>query len=120
MKKKGFTLIEIIVSVMVLSLVLTGLAGIIISGKRWVLHSSARTAGTELGAAFLEPLMQGVREDLWGSTCVSTADQTGCDTSTQNINGIPYTPSYDKSNVTGTDLRRVKITLVWTEPAPAP
>ncbi|MFZ2603678.1 MAG: prepilin-type N-terminal cleavage/methylation domain-containing protein, partial [Candidatus Omnitrophota bacterium] len=53
--KKGFTLLEIVISSIILAITSVGLAGICISGKKYIAHARARMAGGELGELFLNP-----------------------------------------------------------------
>ena len=113
MHKKGFTLIEIIVATFVLALVITGLAYVFLAGKRHILHTRSKIQAAELGRLFLAPLQMDVRQDEWSSNCLSAG--TGCP-GIQAIDNISYTPTYDITDVSGTNLRKVKVTINWTEP----
>lgn len=115
MTKKGLTLIEILISTLILSLVMTGLANIFLAGKRHVLHSRSRMAGGELGRYFLDRLQMDVRQDQWGDNCLSGG--AGCPAA-QTINNIQYNPAYNISDVSGTTLRKVKVNITWDEPPP--
>jgi prepilin-type N-terminal cleavage/methylation domain-containing protein len=108
----GFTLLEILVSVIILALLVTGLTNVFMSGKRSILHSRSKMTAAELGGYFLDPLQEQVRQDQWGSNCLSSG--TGCP-GTQALNNITYTPTYTISDVSGTTLRKVKINLKWNE-----
>lgn len=115
MNKRGFTLLEIIIATMLLALVMSGLMGIFIAGKRHVIHSRERMTGSELEKLFLDPLQMAVRQDTW--------DQAGNELKTptvtvQKVNNINYTPQYTVTDVAGTDLRKVKVQVNWTEPSP--
>jgi Tfp pilus assembly protein PilW len=122
MNKKAVTLMEIIIALLLIGLTLMGLANIFVAGKRHMLHVRSRMTGGEFGKYFLEPLSQQVRQDQWGSNCVSSdGTNTNCPaplTNPQTIGPITYTPSYAKSVVAGTTLRRVRLNLSWSEPAP--
>lgn len=126
MRKKGFTLLEIIISLVILALTMAGLTNLFISGKRWLLHSRSRMAGGELGKYFLDPLQMDVTQgqkspgaqDGWGQTnnCLTTG--TNCP-GAQTINNILYTPAYqnsallaDAQNPLGR-LRKVKVDITW-------
>lgn len=108
--KKALSLVEVLVSVMILALIMGGMANVFMTGKRFIFHSRARMAGGELGKFFLDPLQMDVRGDTWGNNCLSAA--TGCPLA-QTLSGIIYTPVYEFSNVAGTSLRRVKVTISW-------
>jgi prepilin-type N-terminal cleavage/methylation domain-containing protein len=118
MYKKGLTLTEILVSTVILALVALGLTNVFVSGKRQIVHSRARMTTAELGKYFLDPLEMDVRQDQWGNNCLSSNPTTGCPTTPQSIDNITYTPAYTINNVTGTTLRKVKLTISWNEPQP--
>lgn len=102
-----------------MALVMTGLVNLFISGKRLILHSRSRMAAVELGKYFLDPLQMQVRQDQWGSNCLSQDGTSDCSMGTQAIGGITYTPSYERSaHPSLSNIRKVKLTLSWNEPAP--
>ena len=72
----------------------------------------------ELGRLFLAPLQMDVRQDQWvsGSNCLSSNGSTGCP-GAQIVDNITYTPNYNISNLSGTTLKKVKVTINWTEPS---
>lgn len=116
----GFTLIEIIVATFLLALVTTGLAYVFLAGKRHILHTRSKIQAAELARLFLAPLQTDVRQDQWGSNCLSAG--TGCP-GAQTVDNITYTPTYENSallvdaqNPLGR-LRKVKVTINWTEPS---
>ena len=111
MDKRGFTLIEVIVSTILIAVLVIGLASIFLSGNRYILHSRRRMTSGELGMVFLDPLQMDVRQDTWGSNCLS--NKTNCPPP-QSIGSITYTPDYsDITDIAGTSLRRVKLTINW-------
>lgn len=115
MHKKGLTLLEILISTLILAITMTGLANLFFSAKRYILRSRSRMAAGELGKYFLDPLQMDIRQDKWGSNCLKGA--TGCPTA-QTLNNITYTPAYELSDVPGTTLRKAKVTISWQEPSP--
>jgi len=117
MNKKGLSLLEVLIAAFILSLVVTGLLAVFISGKTLVLHSRARMTGGELGTYFLDPLQQEVRQDKWDNNCLSNT--SNCVTQNETLGGIEYSANYSTSNVDGTtNLRRVTVNIIWNEPAP--
>ena len=111
-------MLEILVSAMMLALVLLGLANIFAAAKRYVLHSRSWMTAGELSRYFLDRLQMDVRQDQWGSNCLSTnGTNTNCDTTSQSIDNISYTPQYEKSQIAGTTLRKVRLTINWQEPS---
>ena len=116
MNKKGLSLLEILIAALILALVVTGLVGVFVSGKRWVLHSRARMAGGELGKFFLDPLEGQVRQDQWTLNCLS-GGACGPDP-IETIGPITYTAHYDITPVVlgaNPPLRRVTVTITWPQ-----
>ena len=127
MKKGGFTLIEIIVATLILALVTTGLAYVFLAGKRHIQHTRSKIQAIELGRLFLAPLEMDVTisertsgaQNGWGqiNNCLSSdGTSPGCP-GAQTIDNISYTPTYNISGLPGTTLRKVKVTINWTEPS---
>ncbi len=129
--KSGFSLVEVVISALILSVVTTGLAYLLFAGKRQTLHSRARIQSSQLGKLFLSPLQLGVRSDTWSSSsnplyagtyycdgvsghtqhpsCPSTADRT--------IEGIVYAATYTITRDSPiSNVNKVKVDITWTEP----
>jgi prepilin-type N-terminal cleavage/methylation domain-containing protein len=118
-KNAGVSLIEILISMLILSLIMGGFANLFLSTKRNILHIRSRTVAGELDRYFLDRLQMDVRQDEWGSNCLSSdGTDTNCDTTAETIDNMGYTPQYEKSLVDTTTLRKVKLTITWTEPSP--
>lgn len=129
MNKKAFTLLEIIVSSVILSLVAAGFISIFYLSKRFIQHSRSRTVASQLGKIFLDPLQADVRQDQWvvNSNCLTSCGSI-CSSSCpgqQQISNITYTPEYQIEPVPETltapdplGLRKVKLTINWVEPSP--
>ena len=114
MHKKGLSLLEILIATLILTLVITGLVGVFVSGKRLTLHSRARMSAGELGKFFLDPLENRVRQDQWGNNCLS--NNAICTDQPETLNGIPYTAHYNTSDVLGPGgPRRVTVNITWNE-----
>ncbi|MDD5432941.1 MAG: type II secretion system protein [Candidatus Omnitrophica bacterium] len=129
--KKAMTLMEIVVSMVILGLIMAGLANAVVSGKRYIVHSRARTAASQLGKIFLDPLQMDIRGDTWDTAANGlTAGQTFCgQAGTQNpvCNNInanlrnvdrPYTAEYNINTPffpALPNLRRVSVTVHWQE-----
>src|SRR3989338_5521605 len=65
MRKKGLSLLEILISTLILALLMIGLGNIFVAGKKLILHSRSRMTGGELGKNFLDPFQRLVRQDEW-------------------------------------------------------
>ena len=116
---------------------MAGMVSVFVSGKRHVMHARERMTGSEIGKLFLEPLQLAVRQDTWdaasnGLKLVGVNYTTYCDSvpaHTQNpacpsvasqrkVNNIDYTAQYVENPIPGTDLRKVKVQVSWTEFTP--
>lgn len=117
MRNKGFTLIEILVSAVILALVMTGLANIFIAGKRHILHSRSRMTSGELARFFLDPIQMQVRQDQWATNCLGTGNPVNCPSQIQTIDGTTYTANWSVTNAPAT-LRKVIANITWTEVQP--
>jgi prepilin-type N-terminal cleavage/methylation domain-containing protein len=113
-KKSGFSLVEIIVSAVVFSLVITGLISVFISGNKLVIHIRERMTSVQLGKLFLDPLQVYVRQDTWGSNDLSIngINKPG---GSQIINNRTFTENHSVSTVAGTGLQRVTSTISWVQ-----
>lgn len=113
--RKGFTLLEILISSIILALVMTGLANLFVAGKKYILHSRSRIQAVELGRLFLSPLQMDVDQSKWGSNCLSAG--INCQ-GPQTVDNIVYTPTYIISNAFPiSTLHKVKVTIKWDEPS---
>lgn len=117
MREKGFTLLEILVSAMIMALVMVGLANIFLMSKRHLQYSRSKIQTAELGKLFLEPLQMDVRQDEWASNCLGSG--TGCPSTPADnklIDNITYRPRVVvNQNVFGTTLYKVTLTINWDE-----
>jgi prepilin-type N-terminal cleavage/methylation domain-containing protein len=113
MKKKGLSLLEILISMFILSLVVVGLANIFISTKRNILHTRYAMVGAELTKQYLAPLHKDVRQDTWTTNCLG--NNVGCPTGVLTVYDMAYTPTAPFVSAGPGNLRKAKITLTWTE-----
>ena len=116
MKKKALSLMEVLVSIIIMGLVFIGMANIFVTGKRYVLHSRYRATGGELGRVFVDPLQMQVNETQWTSNCLS--DNSRCTSTSQFVDIMNYAANYATSDVTSTSLRRAIVNLTWNETTP--
>lgn len=115
--KKGFTLVEIIVSVIILALVILGMLSVFVGGTKHTVHSRERLVSAEVGKLFIDQMQGNVRQDTWDSAAnpltITAAPQP---LGTQVLNNRSFTGTYMTSAVTGSEVRRVTVTVDWTEP----
>jgi len=113
MNKKALTLLEIIVSTVILALVMTGLVNVFVAGKRLLKHVQFRMAAGEMGRKFIDPLQVYVRQDTWNTNCFSTGNISNCAISTSIA---PYNATYTISaNPSDSDIRNVTVNISWSE-----
>jgi len=121
-KQKALTIMEILVSLVILSLVFLGLLNLFISGRKYLQHSQSRMAGIELGKTFIDPLQMQVRQSDWGTSTNQLTLGTSIPYPPQSINGITFTATTsdpisavkDSAN-NNTTLRRVQTKINWDE-----
>ncbi len=106
---------EIVISVVILSLMVVGITALFISAKTHIFHSRARMTGGELGKLFLDPLAFDVAADTWSTGNLTTGARTGA---TQTVGNVTFTPDYNIGSVAGTDMRRVQVDVQWQETPP--
>ena len=119
--QKGFTLLEVLVSTIILSLIVGALASLYFGAKRWVLHSRMRMQATEVSTSYLDPLQRNVRQDQWNpaSNCLSTNGAAGCNAVVDTMEGVQYTPAYTiGAPPFGGNTKKVRFTITWNEPIP--
>jgi len=85
--KRALTILEILISSVILAITMAGLSGLFVSGKKYILHERMRMSGGGLGAAFLDPSQVAVSQ---GQTAVGSLDGWN-----QSNNGLRITPSGD-------------------------
>ncbi len=115
--RRGFSLLEVLVSAILMALVFLGLANIFVTGKRYIMHSRHRMTGAELGKVFLAPLQMQVRQDTWSNAANRLGTATNYTANHTMDSGMIYNATYNITNHTAT-LKKVKLTINWTEPAP--
>ena len=94
-KQNALTLIEILISTVVLALVFLGLLNLFMSGRKFLEHSQSRMGGGELGKIFIDPLQVQVRQSDWvalgGTGTGNQLELNKLVTYAQALNGITYT-----------------------------
>lgn len=139
----GLTLMEVVISTIILAVILAGMAGLFTSSRKWLTYSRSKMAGAELSRVFLSPLHMQVRQDTWGevtNALYPDKDQPGpitryCDQDSTHLQmpgnfcqplqqtettlfGMPFEAQYDLDTVPNTTVRRVRVTIRWTEKGP--
>ena len=119
MSKKALSLLEIIISMVILALVVSGIAAVFVSSKKLIQHQRFRMAGGEIGKQFLEPLQAYIRGDSWGnatSNCFESGNISQCPDVSNATNTTVYIANYTISNhTTDLNLKKVNVNITWTE-----
>ena len=102
----GFSLVEVLVSLVLISIIVVGVFNLFSGGKAWIAHRRRMIAAGELGKIFLDPLQMDVRQDQWLNNCLSA--NVSCPGPSGN-----YTPSFNSTDVGVAGLRRVRMTVDW-------
>lgn len=109
MKRKGLSLLEILISTILLALVIAALANIFIATKRLVMHTRSRAAAAELSRIYMDSLQMQISQQNWGTTTASgncLRMFAGRDTAvwTDNTTNTVYTPDYDANQDSNIDI----------------
>jgi len=122
--KKGFSLIEVIVALFILSIVLWPVTNYILNAKRYNMQNINLIRALNLGRAYLDNLYNEVRYDQWvpesndykysGSNLSIRNHSTS--TSLSYSYNITYNLFSDVTNLTNhNEMRKVKLTINWTD-----
>lgn len=120
MKKSGFTLIEIAVSMVILSVAVAGMLTALLMGPKNINVADHRIAALNYAQQTIEDLKGKVGETLWPAGTPGKGDlRSGGHPLT--VGGELGTFGGARSyrvwdNVAGTDLKKVTVTVSWTEP----
>lgn len=109
-KIEGFTLVEILVAMVILSLLASGFFSVMISGRQMVARSKKRLVATEIARREIENKRQNIRADLW--TC-STLWPIG--SWTIPVASGDYSYRYRIDNVPGADYRKITVEVRWND-----
>ncbi len=112
LNRKALTLLEILISVIILALVVTGLANVFVAGKRYIQHNRSRMTGGELGKYFLDPLQTDVNASTWSTNRLGTHTASPVNVTLDR----QYTGTYTiTNNSPATNINKVKVNITWTE-----
>lgn len=116
--KKGFTLLEVVISAVLLALLTAGMSPLFFGVKRWIFHARTRMQGSEVSRRYLDVLQRDVRDDQWNppTNCLSTDGAAGCP-GADTLDGIPYNPNFNiGAPPFGGNSKKVRLTVTWNEP----
>lgn len=90
--KKGFTLVEVLVSLVIIAITATGIFASFIAAQYYVKRSKRRIIAFNFAREQLERLKLSVREDRWANTADCNPDLNGL-ALTSTLNCASYSPS---------------------------
>ncbi|MBM3245833.1 MAG: type II secretion system protein [Candidatus Omnitrophica bacterium] len=115
MNKRAITLIEILVSAVILALLMTALVNLFVAGKRYIVHTRSRMTGGELGKLFLDDFQMLVNERTWNINFLGTGARPNQIIDLERR----YTGVYTiNNNQPIANINRVSVVVRWDEPAP--
>ncbi|MCM8757824.1 MAG: prepilin-type N-terminal cleavage/methylation domain-containing protein [Candidatus Omnitrophica bacterium] len=124
MKKNALTLIEVVVSLVILSITIAGTSNLFVSARRYIRHSRCRIQAVNLARYILDSFPLNVRQDAWVITDYNNALKKGTHTLADEWMGFPnirYRPEYIATVPSGipetSAFRKIKLTIRWIEPA---
>ena len=107
LNKKGVSLLEIIISAVIVAMVVTGVVGVFVSGRKLIVHSRNRISAAELGKKFIDPIQAQVRQDQWGTNSLTNG-------STISGSSGSFNYSYVSSALAApSTARKVITTITW-------
>ncbi|MFA5008449.1 MAG: prepilin-type N-terminal cleavage/methylation domain-containing protein [Candidatus Omnitrophota bacterium] len=119
----GFTLMEVVVSLIILAAVFGGLTATFVGVKRYVSRASRRLVAVNLGKQVLNSLYRHVRADTWdtGALTLGTHTSTAADTQvpdsitlenfTYGVAGGANSNNYVVTAVAGRQYREVTVNI---------
>lgn len=123
-KQSGFTLVEVIVSLLILLATAAGIFASFVAAQNYVLRSKRRIAAVNFARQKLEELRPYVRQDTWTNSTSGTNLLWAAEGTTQAYgpeifyfsNTWTGQLNYTVTNTVNTALRNVSVTASWTEP----
>ncbi len=123
--KKFFTLVEVIVSSVIMAIVFGGMFSSFLVAREYIKHSNKRSILNYVARSIFDDLKSKVRQDTWGDVsgplyAVNTA-WTKYSLPNYNIDGIAYGAAapddnfYQVRRVAGRDYRELQITLNYPD-----
>lgn len=114
MKKQGFTLVEIMVSLVILALLASGLFSVFVSSRYLVARTKRRLMATEIARLEIENKRAGIiRADCWyNASCAPVGSWYNCNSS--NYGSFTVDCRMD-NGPGGADYRKMTVRVRWNE-----
>ncbi|MBN1912842.1 MAG: type II secretion system protein [Candidatus Omnitrophica bacterium] len=119
MLRKAFTLLEILVSTVLISMIMFGIMSGFIGIGRYISISRSETVAGQLARFFLGELPQQVRQDNWNTSCLggnSSNCSNGETTMDNTVYGVIYNvTAFNESGGDFANLSKVELSISWNE-----
>jgi len=119
--KKGFSLLEIVISLIILGLTLAGIFSVFIAGRRYTERSRRKLVSLNVARQVIEKIKEDVRRDTWASSTnrLSTGshDAAGIYTAPVDFSDWQGTVTYQVGDAGTSGLRQATINVSWNEPS---
>jgi type II secretory pathway pseudopilin PulG len=112
-KNIGFTMVEIVVSILIFALSIAGLLSAISSLNRPAIESFEEVQAAYIGKQLFEELKQGIDASTWDLSNSILRPTASPITKTINRQGIDFTTSYTITNAIDIGGRWVDLTISW-------
>jgi prepilin-type N-terminal cleavage/methylation domain-containing protein len=117
MKKKGFTLVEIMVSLVILSLLASGMLSVFVSSRKLVSRSKRRLYATEIARREIDSRRDRIRADTWCLTGgANFLDPTATWSNCASAAYPGFTVECRVEGIPGRDYRKLSVRVRWNEP----
>ena len=116
MSKRSFTLLELLVSAIILVMTLAGLLATFVAARRAVIRSSRRVATFNIARKTLESLYEAVDASTWDSGALQVGSDVGNGSIALPPEYINYTWSYDVIDLSSSNHAYRQVNLIITYP----
>lgn len=111
----GFTLVEIMVAMIVLSLLASGVFSVFVSARYLVARSKRRFVATQIARLEIENKRQFINASRWYNGTDDKLRPSSTWYACNTTNYSPYVVDCRVDNVTGADYRKVTVRVRWNE-----
>ena len=111
-REKGFTLLEVMIALLILSIGLLGLAGLQIASTKSNSFSNQMTIGITLGQDGLEIL----RNLEYDDTQLNAGNHTDSDNPLRRLGDMGFNRSWTVSEDAANQLKTITVTVQWPDP----
>jgi len=107
--KRGFSLLEVVISVILMAVIMAGMSGLFFGARRWMLHSRSRMQGAELSRRILDGLQMNIQQGQWAAqtNCLSSNGGVGCPPA-DTFENMTFTRTFTITDFPSTIQRQVK------------